>query len=132
MLKVIGAGFGRTGTTSLQAALVDLGFGPCYHMTEVLKNPAHADFWMDAAKGRPVNWDGFLGSYGSGVDFPVCDFYDELLARYPDAKVVLTVRDPEKWYESCTKTIFAISQDAPMRWMGHFLPGIGKVSQLAS
>ena len=35
-MKVIGSGFGRTGTTSIKAALEQLGFGPCYHMEEVL------------------------------------------------------------------------------------------------
>jgi hypothetical protein len=29
MLEVIGAGYGRTGTLSLKAALERLGFGPC-------------------------------------------------------------------------------------------------------
>ena len=31
-LKVVGAGFGRTGTLSLKTALERIGFGPCYHM----------------------------------------------------------------------------------------------------
>jgi hypothetical protein len=131
-MKIIGAGFGRTGTTSLQAALEQLGFGPCYHMTEVIKHPDHADVWMAAASGQPVNWDSILGSYGSAVDFPASTFYAKLLERYPDAKVVLTVRDPDRWYESCLKTIHAISQDLPMRWMGGLVPRVGKVLRMAS
>ena len=47
-VKVIGAGFGRTGTSSLQSALGGIGFGPCYHMFEVFQNPGHADFWRAA------------------------------------------------------------------------------------
>jgi hypothetical protein len=42
-IEVIGAGFGRTGTMSLKVALEDLGFGPCYHMTEVFDQPKHAE-----------------------------------------------------------------------------------------
>lgn len=37
--QIIGAGFGRTGTASLKLALEQLGFGPCYHMTEVIEHP---------------------------------------------------------------------------------------------
>ena len=59
-VKVIGGGFGRTGTASLKVALEELGFGPCYHMTEVFANPEHADFWLAAWRGEPVDWDGVL------------------------------------------------------------------------
>jgi hypothetical protein len=59
-LKVIGAGFGRTGTASLKEALEELGFGPCYHMYEVFINPGHADFWRAAWRGEPADWDEFL------------------------------------------------------------------------
>ena len=60
-MKVIGAGFGRTGTASLQSALQDLGFGPCYHMYEVFEHPGHADFWQAALRGEPVDWDDVHG-----------------------------------------------------------------------
>jgi hypothetical protein len=131
-MKIIGAGFGRTGTKSLQAALEQLGFGPCYHMTEVIEHIEHADVWMEAARGHQVDWDAFLGGYASGVDHPLCNFYVDLMEHYPDAKVLLSVRDPETWYESCRKTIHAISRDAPMRWMGHLLPRMGKITTLAN
>jgi hypothetical protein len=105
-LAVIGAGFGRTGTLSLRDALERLGLGPCYHMYEVVQNPEHADFWQRAADGEPVDWDQLLGRYGSAVDWPVCSFWAELAAHYPDAKVILTVRDPGRWFESAWRTIF--------------------------
>ena len=35
-LSVIGAGFPRTATWSQKLALEQLGFGPCYHMSEAL------------------------------------------------------------------------------------------------
>jgi Sulfotransferase domain len=54
-LKVIGAGFGRTGTMSLKAALERLGFGPCYHMTEVFGHPEHNRFWVSSWRGEPAD-----------------------------------------------------------------------------
>ena len=108
-MKVIGAGFGRTGTMSLKVALETLGFGPCYHMVEVFEHPEHAPLWEAAWLGKPVDWDDFLGGYEAAVDWPACAFYEELMERCPDAKVILTVRDPERWYESVRKTIYALS-----------------------
>jgi hypothetical protein len=108
-VKVIGAGFGRTGTTSLKAALEELGFGPCYHMTEVFAHPGHADFWVSAWRGEPVDWEGVLGDYQATVDWPACTFYEKLMERHPEAKVLLSVRDPEPWYESTRSTIYELS-----------------------
>ncbi len=105
-MRVIGAGFGRTGTASLKAALETLGFGPCYHMIEVFSHPEHADFWEAAWRDEPADWDGVLGGYEATVDWPACTFYEELLERNPDAKVLLSVRDPERWYESVSSTIY--------------------------
>ena len=44
-LKVIGAGFRRTGTESMRTALDILGFGPCHHMFEVIDNPEQTRRW---------------------------------------------------------------------------------------
>jgi hypothetical protein len=109
-VRVIGAGFGRTGTTSLKAALETLGFGPCYHMTEVFARPGHADAWISAWRGKPVDWDALLGEYEAAVDWPACTFYEELMERYPDAKVLLSVREPQSWYESARATIYELSK----------------------
>jgi hypothetical protein len=112
-VKVIGAGFGRTGTMSLKVALEALGFGPCYHMTEVFAHPEHAAFWISAWRGEPADWDGVLGGYEAAVDWPACTFYEELMERHPDAKVILSVRDPERWYESVRNTIYELSVVIP-------------------
>jgi hypothetical protein len=109
-LAVIGAGFGRTGTLSLKGALEQLGFGPCYHMTEVFAHPEHVPRWRDAAEGRPVDWDAVFAGYRATVDWPACAFWRALVARWPDAKVILTVRDPARWYESVSKTIAVAMQ----------------------
>ncbi len=112
-LSVIGAGFGRTGTLSLRLALDRLGLGPCYHMLEVFEHPEHIPVWERAADGEEVDWDGLFHFYRSAVDWPVCAFYRELADRYPDAKVILTVREPERWYRSAMETIFPIMTGSP-------------------
>ena len=111
-LEVIGAGFGRTGTMSLKVALEELGFGSCYHMSEVFTHPEHVELWRAAAKGKPVAWEQIFGGYRATVDWPACTFYEELMEKYPDAKVILTVRDPQRWYESAYNTIYAITHAA--------------------
>lgn len=70
MLDVIGAGFGRTGTVSMKAALEHLGFGPCYHMIEVPNNPGHADTWLAGAAGEPMDWERMLAGYRATMDWP--------------------------------------------------------------
>jgi hypothetical protein len=107
-LRVVGAGWGRTGTLSTKLALDHLGFGPCYHMSEVFwTHPEHRRTWIAAARGDAVDWDGLYAGYRAAVDWPTCAFWRELTAAYPDAKVILTERDPERWYESYEATIRA-------------------------
>ena len=117
-LSVIGAGFGRTGTMSLKLALDRLGFGPCYHMVEVFKNPKASGYWEAAADGRPVDWKEVFAGYGSTVDWPSATFYKQLANAYPEAKVILTVRDPEAWFASTQATIFSrhIRDDTEDDW----------------
>lgn len=106
-LKVIGAGLGRTGTASLKVALEQLGFGPCYHMGEVLpKAQERVPLWVAAAKGHP-DWDTIFADYQSAVDYPSCSFWREQIAYYPDARVILSTRSPESWFESVHNTIMA-------------------------
>ncbi len=112
-LSVIGAGFGRTGTLSLRIALDRLGLGLCYHMLEVFEHPEHIDAWERAAGGDPADWDGLFRGYRSAVDWPVCAFYRELAERYPEAKVILTLRDPGRWYRSAAETIFPVMTGSP-------------------
>ena len=107
-LKVIGAGLGRTGTLSLKAALEEVGFGPCHHMMELLPRPERHRYWVDAAFRRPVAWEKVFEGFSSTVDWPYCNFYRELAALYPEAKVNLTVRDPDAWFVSISRTIFPL------------------------
>ena len=104
-LSVIGAGFGRTGTASMKLALEQLGIGPCHHMKEVT-TPEQNSYWMAAAEGQQMQWDEVFEGFGSCVDWPAAFFWRELSECYPDAKIILTVRDPESWYQSIQNTIF--------------------------
>ena len=104
-LEIIGPGFGRTGTNSLKLALEHLGFGPCHHMFEVRDNPDRLADWEAAARGEPVDWDSVFRGYRSQVDWPGARYWRELVTYYPDAKVILLVRDPEEWFESVQATI---------------------------
>jgi len=105
-LQVIGAGYGRTGTLSLKLALEQLGFGPCFHMSEAIANQACIADWLEATRGR-ANWEKIFAGYRATVDHPGCAFYRELAVRYPHAKVVLTVRDPNDWFDSTQATVFS-------------------------
>jgi hypothetical protein len=110
-LKVVGSGLGRTGTKSMQSALNMLGFGPCHHMVEVFAHPESMQWWIDAAEGRP-NWDLVFQDYQSMVDYPGAAYWKQLADHYPDAKVLHTVRDPDKWFDSTQATIFAPQSSA--------------------
>ncbi|MEZ5365465.1 MAG: sulfotransferase [Bryobacterales bacterium] len=114
-MKVIGAGVGRTGTYSLRKALNDLGFGPCHHMEEVLKNmQAQVPLWSSAVAGA-ADWPAIFSGYNSAVDWPTACFFRELAEAYPEAKFVLSHRSPEIWADSFEFTIYkALSQKDKM------------------
>jgi hypothetical protein len=110
-LKVIGSGLGRTGTLSLKLALEQLGLGPCHHMVEVFMNPQSVPLWVAAGAGQP-DWNAIFGAYQSMVDYPGAKFWRQLMDFYPDAKVVHSVRDPDRWFESTQATIFSPTSPA--------------------
>lgn len=104
-LKIIGAGFGRTGTHSLKLALDRLGYAPCHHMYEVRRMPEQVRLWLDIASGAAFNPDVAMAGFVSQVDWPASVFWRRLIDEYSDAKVILTDRDPNSWYDSLSKTI---------------------------
>jgi len=104
-LRLIGAGLGRTGTLSLKKALERLGFGPCYHMIEVLTAPERARPWLDRTADGSRDWTAIFDGYRATVDWPAAAFWRELVERYPDAKALLSRRDPDRWHESVMNTI---------------------------
>ena len=106
-LEVIGAGLGRTATFSLKFALEHLGFGPCYHMAEVFAGSRrNVPLWLDVVGGKP-DWDAMFAGFQSTTDYPACTYWRELTTFYPDAKVILTVRDANSWFDSVSETIFS-------------------------
>ncbi len=105
-LKIVGAGYGRTGTNSLKLALEQLGFGPCHHMFEVRDNfEEQVVYWEDALAGKQMDWDKVYAGFQSQVDWPGAHYWREVAAHFPDAKVLLSVREPNGWFDSFTKTI---------------------------
>lgn len=109
-VKIIVCGLSRTGTSSIRAALKQLGYNDVYHYFSVLaENPRDSDMWVDAFKAKfeggeifdRKDWDQLLGHCEVINDTPCNVFVEELLAAYPHARIILTVRDsPEQWYES--------------------------------
>lgn len=137
-VKLIGAGFGRTGTTSTHAALTQLGV-PSYHMTEVFGNPAnseHLDFWLSVArspKGSQHAWGKVFAKYSATVDNPGCCVWRELKAAYPSAKVLLTVhpKGPEAWYESTIDTIYFTENMPEYKALEHTSMGARKFAEMS-
>lgn len=113
-LKLVGAGFGRTGTKSLKAALEMLGLGPCHHMAEVREHPEDGHYWVAAARGDLPNWDDVFANYGASVDWPSAYFWREIAAHFAGAKVLLSVRPEEDWVRSIHATIYRSLSDPTM------------------
>ncbi|MEO7961948.1 MAG: sulfotransferase family protein [Ginsengibacter sp.] len=105
-IKIIGAGLPRTGTNTLKESLEKLGFVKTYHMKELLVHPENLHHWLTLKETGTTNWDELYSGYQATVDFPAYPWYKEHMARYPDAKVILTVRPFEKWYTSVYSTIW--------------------------
>ena len=90
----------------MKHALEELGVGPCYHMEEVMRRGAHVRAWHEASLGLSVDWHELFAEFESAVDFPASVVYKDLMEAFPDAKVVHTVRDADRWYESTLETIY--------------------------
>lgn len=129
-IKVIGAGVGRTGTNSLKLALEELLGGPCHHMHEVLADPSQIPAWTAVLQGGPADWASMLERYHAIVDWPGASYWRELSAAYPDALVVLSVRDADGWYRSATDTILnMVNGGAPpplQEWMNAVATMLGE------
>ena len=113
MLRVIGAGLPRTGTQSLKQALETLLDQPCYHMFEVFQHLSHVSAWAEAASGRPPVWEELLGGYVATVDYPAAAYWRELMEAYPDALVLLSLRDADSWWTSWRNTVLIRVPELP-------------------
>ncbi|WP_146589725.1 sulfotransferase family protein [Puniceibacterium confluentis] len=127
-LEIIGAGFGRTGTYSLKAALEQLGFGRCHHMSEVINDPGQIQAWSDVAEGRP-DFDAIFSGFRSAVDFPVSAYWQDVLGVTPGAKVILSHRDAEDWYGSFSQTILPLILDREA-WPQNLVPWFAMIEKV--
>jgi hypothetical protein len=105
-IKIIGAGLPRTGTNTLKESLERLGYTKTYHMKELLVHPENLHYWISLKETATTKWDELYNGYQATVDFPGYPWYKEHMKRYPDAKVILTVRPFEQWYSSIHSTIW--------------------------
>ncbi|MFL5909553.1 MAG: sulfotransferase family protein [Gaiellaceae bacterium] len=107
MLKLINAGLGRTGTTSLKVALEKLGFGPCYHMFDIVNDDRRLGQWEKiVCEAQRPDWEAVFDGYTSAVDGPSAIYYRQLMEAFPQAKIMLTVRAAERWYQSTYDTLY--------------------------
>ncbi len=127
-LEIIGAGFGRTGTYSLKAALEQLGFGPCHHMSEVINDPRQIDAWSKVAEGR-ADFGAVFSGFRSAVDFPVSAYWQDVHGAMPDAKVILSHRDAEDWYGSFSQTILPLILDKEA-WPKNAVPWFAMIEKV--
>ncbi len=127
-LQVIGAGFGRTGTLSMKAALEQLGYDKCHHMLEVFASDEQLEMWHRISQGETPDWETVFEGFEASVDFPSSAYWRELAAHYPDAKIILTTRSFESWYASAYETIWPVSRDIP-GWLT-LVPKVRKIKQM--
>ena len=121
-LKVIGAGFGRTGTDSMRVALNILGFGPTHHMFELSDNPDLYKRWINLAHGAKADWNSLFEGYSSCIDWPSAFYWRGLIDIYPDARVLLTWRSPESWWKSFENTILQVMKEPKEKHpLAHFI-----------
>jgi hypothetical protein len=111
-LRVIGAGLPRTGTASLQQALETLLDGKCHHMRELPGHPFElGEGWSQALTGQSPSWERLFAGYVATVDWPASLFWRELSTAYPNALVILSVRDTaETWWQSAESTILPVAR----------------------
>jgi hypothetical protein len=107
MMLVIGAGLPRTATLTQKLALEQLGFAPCYHMVDILSDLGRVPRWREALFGD-ARWEELFSGYQATVDWPGAFFYQELMEAYPDARVLLSVRDGDAWEQSMGRTIWGV------------------------
>jgi hypothetical protein len=112
-LRVIGSGFGRTGTMSTKTALEQLGLGPCHHMIEVMGNPAQPAHWKAIAAREQVDWNEVFAGYNSQVDWPGAHVWHQTSVAFPDARVIHTERPDDEWWNSFSVTIGKFFKLAP-------------------
>jgi Sulfotransferase domain len=135
-MRVLCLGISRTGTLSLCAALSKLGY-KTFHMSESFSQPRRFfPLWIEAldakffGKGEQFGkkeFDKILSGYDCVSDLPCALFADEFVEYYPEAKVILTERDPDKWIKSMQQTIYLAHSWSSWDWLKYWDPGLVKL-----
>jgi hypothetical protein len=99
-------------------------------MDEMIQHPKHMNLWKDAAQGKPVNWNDIFAGYQSSLDFPASLYYRELMSAYPSARVILTVREPERWYQSMYETAYTMMEIYTPAWVKEYVPPYKRFADL--
>ena len=120
-MRVIGAGFGRTGTLSFKRALEDLGVRPDVPHAGGDAAPVPHRQVAAIRPDRRGRLGRFVLGVRSGVDFPVRCVWEQWASHFPEAKVVLSVRDPEQWWASTASTIYGFRTAIPA-WILRSVP----------
>lgn len=125
-LQILGAGFSRSGTKSLQVALAKLGH-KIYETRSVLQW-GHASAWIQAAEqlrnGNHSLLEEMISTledlgYTATMDFPMNLFASSMAQRRPSSKVIMTVRPPEEWLSSWANIndIMSLLVARPWAWL---------------
>jgi hypothetical protein len=130
-LRVVGAGFGRTGTSSLKVALEQLGFSKCHHMREVFGRTRQVDAWLAASRGEDVDWDAIFDGFEASCDWPSSAYWERLAEHYPESKVILSWREPDAWYESTHSTIYRVASAIPA-WLAALVPQVRRAGEMVN
>jgi hypothetical protein len=107
---------------SLKLALENLGFGPCYHMENIFRDPSELRHWEPALDGEDVDWTDVFAEFRATVDWPGAHFWRELATTFPGAKVLLNVRPADRWYASFSQTVKRLIEHRTLVLEPSFLP----------
>jgi hypothetical protein len=75
-----------------------------------------------------MDWHALFRRFEATVDMPGCLYYKELMQAFPDAKVELTVREPDRWYSSYITLYCLVNR---LRRLGRVIPKLGKMVRFA-
>ncbi|EUC46042.1 hypothetical protein COCMIDRAFT_93914 [Bipolaris oryzae ATCC 44560] len=124
-MRILVLGMCLCGTPTISLALRKLGFTP-HQMRSVLSNPSDLALWQEAInltllppQDRPAHqrnqaaygkddFDKLLSDYDVVADIPGCLFAKELVEAYPDAKVILTLRNYADWENSMRESLWCL------------------------
>ena len=134
-MQVLSLGLPRTGIASMQSALQILGYNYTAHGFDMISHPEVGTPWMKAVDAKFLNigkpygraeFDAFLGHYAAVTDMPCAAFWEELIAAYPQAKIILVERDIEDWYKSFDIVItepFSKAADVSVKYLEPLVMG---------